>query len=623
MTLRRKIMLAIIILICIPVTIMGLFSYLYFSSAMERKATEFYSNSLLETDRKLQYVMGEIEGISDLFIVQPLVQQYLKQSRGKAVHPLSGSLGEDRQLASDLTNLLMAHPKIHSLSLYSNTHLLYYSNETANVSMAELKGQLWFGEMAARRGQPYWIGPSDNLGMMDSGKLLTQVRLVKDYYTLEDIGVIMLTVKTDILENLFWEAAADSRGDILLVNSSGEIMYSKSGDMLGRSIDFPFLQPSDTLLHSSYTDTIDGNKMFITYVSSQISGWHLAAVTPKQELHAESVNIRNIALGLLILSLISVLAFDLLFVSPVVKSMSRVVSGMKQVENGRFIEVPRFRRMTMDESGLLLQGFNRMSKQIRELIGRVEEGQRRKKQAELQALVAQINPHFIYNSLESINSMAVLQGNKEISRMVISLGKLLRISISEHQEMITLAKEMEHVEHYLRIQKIRFEDKFEYEIVVPEELKHTSCMSLIIQPLVENALYHGIERMRGKGFIRIAAHASKLHNDLIIDVADNGPGMTEERLRQLFVESLEEAVKHKQSGVGLRNVHERIQIHYGDPYGLMICSAAGEGAVVRVRIPLEGMFTEIRPMLSSDRQSAAASDRQGAGQARMKEAGQL
>src|SRR5690606_34091336 len=150
-------------------------------------------------------------------------------------------------------------------------------------------------------------------------------------------------------------------------------------------------------------------------------------------------------------------------------------------------------RQRVDETDLLLIGFNRMNSQIRELIQRVEGEQKSKKQAEIQALVAQINPHFIYNSLEAINSLAVLQGNKDISKMVVALGKLLRISISDYQEMIPLSLELEHVRSYLSIQKYRFEDKFHYEIHLDEKIRSCMTLKLIVQPIVENALYHGIE----------------------------------------------------------------------------------------------------------------------------------
>ena len=253
---------------------------------------------------------------------------------------------------------------------------------------------------------------------------------------------------------------------------------------------------------------------------------------------------------------------------------------MRRVEQGVFTRIPAGRSQS-DESDMLVHGFNKMSSQIEELLQRVKVEQERKKEAELQALVAQINPHFIYNSLESINSMAVMAGNKDISKMVVSLGRLLRISISENQELIPLSTEFEHVRHYLNIQKFRFEDGFEFDIDLPPHLEPVLTQKLIVQPLVENALYHAIEPMKQTGFIQI--RAIEAAQEVLIEVIDNGPGFDEQVLLNLWERPVDK--KYKDSGVGLRNVHERIRIRFGSPYGMMICSSPGEGSIVRIRVP--------------------------------------
>lgn len=166
--------------------------------------------------------------------------------------------------------------------------------------------------------------------------------------------------------------------------------------------------------------------------------------------------------------------------------------------------------------------------------------------------------------------------------MVVSLGKLLRISISENQQLMTLAMEMEHVRHYLDIQKFRFEEQFDYRIEIPESLKHYMTQKLIVQPIVENALYHAIEPMKGKGLITITAKEDE--RDIMIDVTDNGPGFSLDRLMNLW--SKDEGTRnYRGTGVGLRNVHERLRIRFGSRYGILICSSPGYGSTIRIRIP--------------------------------------
>lgn len=571
MKLRRKIMLAIILLVFIPVTTMGVISYLYFSEAMERKTNDFYLVSLQEVNRTLRYALSEINTISDLSITQPLVQLILKRGSTRVT---------DNEI-QELNNLFLTHPKIMSVHIYSQDELIYESGSSLELSLADLKMQSWFESTKSLIGRPLWLGPLENPNLISNPMYLTHSRTIMDYYSLEDIGTLVTTIKTELLEQVFWEASTLNQGDILLVNQQGTVIFSKSGESIGQDIPFPFLQ--NTGHKQSYIDNYNDTETFVTYLPTDNEGWFLVALTSLSDLRAESNRIRNIALGLLLFSLCTALLFDLFFVRKLVKAISSVVSGMKRVEKGSFIQIPSKIEKSNNESGLMLQGFNRMSSQIKDLLQRVQFEQQNKKQAEMQALVAQINPHFIYNSLESINSMAVLQGNKQISKMVISLGKLLRISISQDQELIPISMELEHVKHYLLIQKTRFEDKFDYIINLSEEAKHLYSLKLIVQPLVENALYHGIEPMKGKGFISIRAWT--FESSLIIEITDNGLGFDAHSLLNIDQPGSTQENKYNSSGVGLMNVNERIRISFDTPYGIMVCSSANEGTTIRIRIP--------------------------------------
>ncbi len=569
MKLRRKILLAIILLVFIPVIALGGVSYYSFSAAMEKKSNDFYSISLLETDSKLKFALSEITTISNSAITQQTVQQMLKQPD----YPITY---ERRQEINNLVN----HPMIASFALYSNEQLVYHTS--GGMSLAELRGQDWYKAVGEAEGRPLWVGPGENGSAESGAPVLIQARMIKDYYSLEDIGTFVIYVKPDLLDQVFWEAATLKQGDILLVNKQGRIVFNKSGEHIGERAEFPFLAEEDVNGKGHYVDRYLGEKSLITYMPSHNKDWFLVAITPSKLIAAESVSIRNLALILGLISLVSAFLFDRFFVRRMVRSIISAVNGMKRVKQGIFVPIPPHHG-AQDETGLLIDGFNRMSTQIQELLAQVETEQARKKEAELQALVAQINPHFIYNSLESINSMAVLQGNKDISKMVISLGKLLRISISEHHELIPLSMELEHVRHYMRIQKFRFEEKFDYEIVLPDSLRHFVTQKLIVQPIVENALYHGIEPMEESGYISIKV--SEQRDDIVIDVTDNGPGFDPETLIELWNKDQGQLKKYRENGVGLKNVHERLRIRFGSRYGLMICSSAGYGSMIRIRIP--------------------------------------
>lgn len=536
---------------------------------MEKRSNNFYWISLMDSDRKLKYALNELTAISNSAITQPVIQRVLKQTNFMVTY-------ETKQEINNLIN----HPMITSFSIYSNDRLLYQYNEA--MTFKELSTQSWFQRVKAAEGRPIWIGPGENGSSLAGKPVLIQARVIKDYYSLEDIGIAVIYIRPDILEQVFWEAATLKQGDILLVNKEGNIVFDKSGKHIGEQSNFPFLRENYTNRKGYYTDSYLGEKSLITYLPSHNKGWYLVAITPKQLITSESVSIRNIAAVLLIVSLIAAFLFDRFFIRRMVQSIISAVNGMKRVQQGIFVPIKSKRRAD-DETDMLIDGFNLMSSQINELIQQVQTEQARKKEVELRALVAQINPHFIYNSLESINSLAVIHGNRDISKMVISLGKLLRISISENQELIPLTMELEHVRHYLDIQKYRFEDKFSYEIDIPDSLKYFMTQKLIVQPIVENALYHAIEPMEQKGSIAIVVREAS--NDIFIHVIDNGPGFDPITLDLLWEKNDGSLKKYRENGVGLKNVHERLHLQFGGYYGIMICSSPGFGSTISIRIP--------------------------------------
>lgn len=569
MKLRRKILFAIILLVFIPVILMGIVTYVNFSNAMEKKSSNFYWISLLETDRKLKFALSEITSITNSKITQPVVQQSLKQKNFVITY--------DRK--QELSSYLIDHPMITSFSFYSKDRLIYQYN--ASMSFEDLKRQSWFDAMEGAEGRPVWSGPGENGSEISGNPVLVQARVIKDSYSLEDIGYLVVNVKPDLLDQIFWEAATLKKGDILLVNKLGNIVFNKSGEHIGQRTEFPFYRMI-MLRNMTITSTTIRGKSLITFLPSHNAAWYLVAITPMNLISSESVSIRNIAIILSTVSLLSAILFDRYFVRRLVHSINSAVNGMKRVKQGIFTPITTPYRAD-DESDLLIDGFNRMSTQINELLVQVETEQGRKKEAEMQALMAQINPHFIYNSLESINSMAVLQGNKDISKMVISLGKLLRISISQNQELIPLHMEFEHVRHYLDIQKFRFEDKFSYIIDLSDGLRTFMTQKLIVQPIVENALYHAIEQMEDPGVIEITAY--EMGMDMIIIVKDNGPGFDLAKMMSLWDNEGSAQKKYSDSGVGLKNVHERLNIRFGSPYGILVCSSPGFGSTIRIRIP--------------------------------------
>lgn len=260
---------------------------------------------------------------------------------------------------------------------------------------------------------------------------------------------------------------------------------------------------------------------------------------------------------------------------------------MKEVEQGHFdnanIEV-----ISENEIGSLSKSFNIMTAEIKKLMEENIYEQKQKRKNELKALQSQINPHFLYNTLDSIIWMAEGNKNKEVVLMTSSLAKLLRQSISNENEVLTIGQEMEYIKSYLTIQKMRYKDKMEYVIDVDKDIYGFEIVKLVLQPIVENAIYHGIKFKDTMCLLRIRGYCAG--NNIIIKVIDNGIGMTKEVLSHIFDEQKQ---NHKSNGVGIFNVQMRLRLYYGRNYGISYESTPGEGTTATIIIPKKQVQREV------------------------------
>ena len=235
----------------------------------------------------------------------------------------------------------------------------------------------------------------------------------------------------------------------------------------------------------------------------------------------------------------------------------------------------------VEEVQLLTDGIENMVGHLKRLIDKNAEQEKQRRNTELALLQAQINPHFLYNTLDTIIWLIESREIGEAVKMVSSLSNFFRFSLSRGQNVITIAEEAQHIRSYLEIQQMRYRDLMEYDIDIPIDLENFMLPKLTLQPLVENALYHGIKNRRRKGFIRVTCRAQD--ETLVLEVVDDGAGMSKERL----IEMQEALTDGKGEGFGLRTVHQRIQILFGEQYGLTLESTPGTGTKVIVKIPMQ------------------------------------
>jgi len=320
--------------------------------------------------------------------------------------------------------------------------------------------------------------------------------------------------------------------------------------------------------------------MLYTVVISEKTGWRVVGVANFSELMKGQKEAQNLYFVTAIMIFLAVIFLSTMMATAITRPVKQLMDSMKEVEQGNF-EKANVDVKSGNEIGSLGKSFNIMAERIRQLIEQNTAVQEQKRRSELRALRSQINPHFLYNTLDSIIWMAEGEKNKEVVLMTAALARLLRQSISNDNERIPIEKEIEYTRNYLTIQQMRYKDKLEYEIDVAPDIQKEEIINLVLQPLVENALYHGIKYKGSKGKITIRGFQEE--DRIVIQISDDGNGMDEETLLNIMDKS---KANEGTGGVGVYNVHTRLQLYYGEDYGLHFESALGQGTTVTVTIPL-------------------------------------
>ena len=259
--------------------------------------------------------------------------------------------------------------------------------------------------------------------------------------------------------------------------------------------------------------------------------------------------------------------------------IQRLRDSMARVQEGDF-DGPDVEVDSENEIGSLTRSFNMMTHRIHELMEQNVRDQEEKRKSELKALQSQINPHFLYNTLDSIIWMAEGKKNEEVVLMTASLARLLRQSISNEDEVVPIAQEIEYARGYLTIQKMRYKDKMEFQIDVDPSILHINLIKLVLQPIIENAIYHGLKYKESKGLLQVKGYMKD--GNAVLQVIDNGVGMDADTLAHIYDKH---KVNYQSNGVGVYNVQKRLQLYYGSDYGIVYESERGKGTTATITIP--------------------------------------
>ena len=416
------------------------------------------------------------------------------------------------------------------------------------------------------------------------------------------LGVLLVDMNYSSIEQLLEKANSDTSGEyVYLMASDGEIIYHPKQNMIHMG-----MYQENNNKAAGYEDTtveenFRGEKRLVTVKTISYTGWKLVSVVPMKSFSMGMTGMRNLVVLLVALTVLAAVLLNQMVSARISKPLRRLNNSVKEWEAGNMNpDIYIGGSMEVEHLGKTLQS---TVSQIHQLMDDIVVEQEEKRKSELDALQSQINPHFLYNTLDSIVWMITGERYDDAVFMITQLASLFRISLSKGKTVIRIEDEVKHAQNYMNIQKIRYKNSFEVDFQIEEEILDGCIVKLVLQPLLENAIYYGMEYMDGEGEINVRGY--RKDKDIYLEVEDNGLGMPEEEAAELL-NGKERPHKHG-SGVGLVNVHSRLKLRFGENYGLLIHSCPDEGMLVQIHIPYVQYTEETQKLLESGRSYSSVS----------------
>ncbi len=398
-------------------------------------------------------------------------------------------------------------------------------------------------------------------------------------------GILLVDMNFNSIEQLFTKVNSDGLFYMYLINQEGDIIYHPQQNLIYSSLYEENNKAAAGYEDGTHEEIFEGEERIINIKTVGYTGWKIVSVIPRENIHRNFSQINTVWITVLAVGILILIFLNQYLSTRITQPIRRLEDSVRQMK----LDYPeKIYVGGSQEIRHLGETIRSMVEQLRQLMDDIVHQQEEKRKNELDALQSQINPHFLYNTLDSIIWMIESERYEEAISMVTSLANLFRISISQGRAIITIEEEFQHAKNYISIQKVRYKNKFSVCFSLDEEIKNLSTIKLIIQPILENAIYYGMEAMDGDGEIMVQGYAHG--EEIYIDITDNGMGMPVEQVENLLRE--DGAPRKRGSGIGLKNVDQRIKLYYGEEYGLRIKSIPDIGTQVRICLPLYQEVTE-------------------------------
>ncbi len=572
LTIRKKLLFSFFILIFLPLVILVVVSYISVTGSMEENIRYGAVRSFEQAYDMISYRINAMITASDVVYFNSDVQNVLKREK---IQTDVVQQNIDMHTLEQLLNNLKDDNIVYQLSLYTPGWMMFSDQNVSFRNWDTLKEEPVYQRLIENRDTVMWLPPHDivqNDNVARTVKVISLMRRIRNIDRIGDvIGVIQVSTLQSTIEDVLNRANIIYGGTVFIQNKSGQIICTTDDSAVYPSID-------ENAKYDWQTVEVGHEPFLINSIQIANTDWHLIATIPYKEIYAAGDRIRNIML--LLACLLGFLAFGAAYIiaSSITKRITTLRENMEYVQQGD-LDVSLTVR-GQDEIDKCMNSFNYMLAEIKQLMAEEEKSGRALRRTELEFLQAQINPHFLYNMLELIHWKALDRNAPEISTLALDLANFYRTGLSKGKSVISLERELEHVNTYVKIQNIRFDNRFAYSTDIEEEMLQYGVLKMILQPLVENAIVHGIlESDTPVGNLNLGAHLQ--HGKIVITVKDDGVGMSSEKIDMIMSGTDDCELR----GYGVKNIIQRINLCYGPQYGLSYVSEVGVGTTVTVTIP--------------------------------------
>jgi Predicted signal transduction protein with a C-terminal ATPase domain len=572
--LRTKLLIAFLVIGIIPIFLTGYYFYMQSYRVVLQNSRQYTMEMLLQVDKNIQSKIQAIDNISLSIVINHSIISLLNETdevrKGR----------NRREIEQYLRSILISSNDIHSIIIIDKNGTKYGFEDSIIAPSYDLKKSEYYIEALKGKGNNVWFGRCRSI-VININRPISMIfstsAVINNLYPYGDyVGFLLIEVRENAFYDILSDIYTDKSGNILMLDEHKNLMLTTKP--LENAIpDNLFKNIKQT--RGSFLFKIRGVDNLVTYLKNERTGWYTVSVIPVEFLVKNANLIKNAIFNISFIIMIICIFFAFSVSNRIAKGFNQLITVMGKVQEGKFdIRINSKRR---DEIGKLSQAFDTMIAYINNLIRKNYEQKIREKNAQLEALQAQIAPHFLYNALDSINWMLLDKDEKEISAVVIALGDLLRYSIGNKKEMMPVKDEIKQIENYLLIQKVRFEERFTYDIQIESDLAEMLIPKLLIQPIVENSVVHGVEKLLKDGRIEIRGYETERY--VIFEVKDNGVGVTGDKLAVILEDSA--AKSSNRTHIGLANVNQRIKLIYGENYGIEISSIPSQGMIVKIKLP--------------------------------------